>query len=290
MSMSFAALKVAHYLASNAGRDQFVPEEICARGDLASVHAEFVGNGMIYDDHRLGGSPSFAILSAAQTQLRALARQYRQAAIQLEILSQVDARPDSRSIEDYFPPTGVLGEPVEEKEYNRAVSHLLDWGLIKGDPTGQGILIRPELTTVGYQALESGLSPQIWFENRRGVGAVTQNFGDTNSQTNNFSGPVGSYQQGNHNTSTVTQTIGFDSEAFGAILGQIREMIHAAGLDEDTLDVAAAQLDVIENKANSGVSEGRIKKFFEALFTTLPTALATEVADLAGQAISALPA
>lgn len=290
MLMSFAALKVAHYLASNGSADQFVPERVCAREDLSSVHAEFVRNELVYKEDRLAGDPTFAVLPDAQAQLRVLAKRYRQAAIQLEILSQVEAHSDSGSIEDYFPPTSVQGELVEKKEYMRAVAHLLDWGLVKGLPMGQALLLRPELTTDGYQVLESGFSPQDWVESRRGSGSVTQNFGDTNSQTNNFSGPVGSYQQGNHSTATVTQTIGLDAESFGAVLGQIRELIGAEDLDEDTRDVAEAQLDLIQQQAENGASQGKIKTFFKMLLAALPAPLAGELVDLAGQAVSSLPA
>lgn len=69
---------------------------------------------------------------------------------------------------------------------------------------------------------------------------MAQNFGDINLQTNNFSGPVGSYLQGNHNTAKVTQTIGLDAESFGAVLGQIRELTGAEDLDDDTLEAAEA--------------------------------------------------
>ena len=117
---------------------------------------------------------------------------------------------------------------------------------------------------------------------------MISNIGDTN--TMNINGPVGAAQQGDHNTATVTQNIGLDALGFEFALRQIREIIDRASLEDEDREAVQAQLEMIDEQAKSGATQGRVRGFFRILGNALPAALATELADLIGQAVSAFPA
>jgi len=284
--MTFAALRVAYHLHSNEGREQFIPAEVCAREDLPALHQEFSSHGLIIDERRSAGVPSFQLRSAAQPRIRTLASEYRQAAIQLAILEGIEEHEDSGSIEDYFPPIGVLGLPIEKREYDRAVQQLMDWEMLKGIALGQADLVRPMLTSSGFQAFQSGLSPQLWAEGQTQCSSVTANYGDTKSQVSIFHGPVGVFQQGDHNQATGTQTLGFDAEGFGSVRAQIREVLQSSDIDVDVREAAEVQLDLIQQQAESGATRGKVKAFMGMFMAALPPLLAGEIVDLAGHAVS----
>ncbi|MFI8413645.1 hypothetical protein ACIGB6_14420 [Paeniglutamicibacter gangotriensis] len=288
MSLSFAALNVLNFLVAQIENDQVVPAEICPQDELSEIHHELMAQNLLMKDDRLAGNPTFYILPAARASARRLSKRYRQAAIQLEIMSKIEGNPDRGSTDDYYPPANVRGVPVTESEYQRALSHLTDWEFIKGTKHwGEG-LIRPELTPNGYSAHESGYSPEDWISMNKGHTSTISNIGDTN--TMNINGPVGAAQQGDHNTATVTQNVGLDAEGFATALLKIRELIDRADLADDDRDAAHAQLEMIDEQAKNGATQGRVRGFFRILGNALPAALATELADLIGQAVSALPA
>lgn len=288
MSLSFAALNVLNFLVDQIENDQVVPADVCPQDELSEIHHELLAQNLVMNDDRLAGDPTFCILPAARASARRLSKRYRQAAIQLEIMSKIEGNPDRGSTDDYYPPANVRGVPVTENEYQRALSHLTDWDLIKGTKHwGEG-LIRPELTPNGYSALESGYSPEDWISIHKGHTPTISNIGDTN--TMNINGPVGAAQQGDHNTATVTQNIGLDAEGFESALRQIREIIDRASLEDEDREAVQAQLEMIDEQAKNGATQGRVRGFFRIMGNALPAALATELADLIGQAVSALPA
>lgn len=286
MPLSFAALSVLDFLVERIELDQVVPESVCAREDLSSVHYELVEQGLVIKDDRLAGDPTFCISATNRSQARILAKKYRQAAIQLEIMVKIEENPDRGSTADYYPPMKVRGLPVTAAEYERALSHLKDWQLIKGIKTWGGELIRPELTPIGFTALESGHAPQDWLQ--EGRSSIVSHSSTT--YTMNNSGPVGAAQQGDHNTANVTQHLGIDAESFSVAMSAIRDMLERANLDPMDLEAAQSQLEIIEEQVEAGKPAERIRVFFRTLTNALPGALASEMADLVGQALSALPA
>lgn len=288
MSLSFAAINVLNFLVDQIENDQVVPAEICPQDELSEIHHELMAENLVVKDDRLAGDPTFCILPSARASARRLSKRYRQAAIQLEIMAKIESNPDYGSTENYYPPASVRGVPVTKSEYQRAVSHLTEWDLIKGFKYGGEGLIRPELTPNGYSALESGYSPEDWISLHKGHSPTISNIGDTN--TMHINGPVGAAQQGDHNTATVNQNIGLDAEEFESALRQIREIIDSASLDDEDREAAQAQLEMIDEQAKNGATQGRIRGFFHLLSNALPVALATELADQIGQAVSALPA
>ncbi|MFL4473158.1 hypothetical protein ACIPVK_04090 [Paeniglutamicibacter sp. MACA_103] len=288
MSLSFAALNVLNFLVDQIENDQVVPADVCPQDELSEIHHELLAQNLVVKDDRLAGDPNFCILPAARASARRLSKRYRQAAIQLEIMSKIENNPDYGSTENYYPPASVRGIPVAKGEYQRAVSHLTEWDLIKGFKYGGEGLIRPELTPNGYSALESGYSPEDWISMNKGHTPTISNIGDTN--TMNINGPVGAAQQGDHNTATVTQNVGIDAEGFESALRQIREIIDSANLEDEDREAVHTQLEMIDEQAKNGATQGRIWGFFRILGNALPKALATELADLIGQAVSSLPA
>ena len=105
-----------------------------------------------------------------------------------------------------------------------------------------------------------------------------------------INGPVGAAQQGHHNTATVTQNIGLDAEGFESALREIREIIASASLEDEDREAIQGQIEMIDEQAKNGATQGRVRGFFRILGNALPAALAAELADLFGQAVSALPA
>lgn len=286
MGPSFLALKAAAYLVDCIGTDTVLPAKDWTSQQAHEVHQEFRAMKLIVDDPALSSDVSFAVFPQEAATVRKMARQYRQAAIQIEILERIDRTPDQGSTEDYYPPSAVIGPPVVKPEFDRAVNQLREWNLVEGIAFWGGGLLRPKLTSDGHSVLDEEVSPQVWVKYNRQGYSMTTNF-DT---TQTFNGSVGAVQTGNHNTATVTQTIGLDAESFGTVLGQIRELIRAEELDDDTRDAAITQLDFIQQQAENGAPQGKVKAFFSMLLAALPTALAGELADLAGQAVSFLPA
>ena len=143
MSLSFAALNVLNFLVDQIENDQVVPAKICPQDELSEIHHELMAQNLVMKDDRLAGNPTFCILPAARARARRLSKRYRQAALQLEIMSKIEGNPDCGSTDDYYPPANVRGLPVAENEYQRGISHLTDWDLIKGTKHwGEG-LIRP---------------------------------------------------------------------------------------------------------------------------------------------------
>lgn len=285
MRLSFAALSVLDFLIERIEEDQAVPEDVCAREDLSSVHSELAEQGLVIKDDRMAGDPTFCIATTHRSKARNFAKKYRQAAIQLEILAKIEENPDRGSTDNYYPPINVRGEAVVEAEYQRALSHLTDWQLIKGTKTWGGGFIRPELTPNGFTALESGYAPQDWVQ---GEDASIVSHNSTNYTMNN-SGPVGAAQQGDHNTAHVTQQVGFDAETFSVAIEGIRNALGRANLDPLDLEAAQNQLEIIEEQVEAGKPAERIRLFFRSLTNALPGALATEISDLIGQALSAIP-
>ncbi|WP_346922907.1 hypothetical protein [Glutamicibacter creatinolyticus] len=89
MHLSIGALKVADFLpTASTGVGLTFPEEICPKVDTPSIHGKLTSLGVIVNDDRSSVHAGFATLPLAAVQLRALARQYRQAAIQLEIMQR----------------------------------------------------------------------------------------------------------------------------------------------------------------------------------------------------------
>lgn len=286
MRLSFSALSVLNFLVERTDQEQSVPEDVCPQEDLSAVHHELAEHGLVIKDDRLSGDPDFALSPQKRPQARTLAKKYRQAAIQLEILERIAENPDDGSTEDYFPPIKVRGEEVMTGEYHRAVVQLKDLGLIKGISMGNSSeMIRPELTSKGYDAFESGHAPQDWVQ-----GDKSPSVSHTNtSYIMNNSGPVGAAQQGGHNTANVTQNVGIDAESFAAALQGIRELLQDADLEAQDRADAESQLEIIEQQVQAGAPKERIHGFFRLFSKALPAALAGEMANLIGQALTALP-
>lgn len=296
MQLSFPALSVLNFLVRKIEQDQVVPEEVCAREDLSSVHHELVESGLVIKDDALAGDPTFYVPPKSRTQVRIFAKKYRQAAIQLEIMGKIAENPDYGSTNDYYPTTTVRGETVTEAEYQRALAHLTGLELIKGIKAWQSGLIRPELTPNGYTTLESGYPPHVpvvsgavHLADIQGGGQPSVFHNITNYTMNN-AGPVGAVQQGDYNTASVTQHVGLDAESFAIAIQGIRESLHRANLDVEDLEDAEVLLETIEEEVAAGKPTKRISGFFRSFNKALPAALAAEVSGFVAQALSALPA
>lgn len=287
MVLTFEALGVLEWLSQQGGRDQTVPEGICPVLHQPGVHQELTSHGFLLKDERLSGLKSFQLLPTSYAAAGREAKRYRQASTQLQVLSKIDETPDYGGTEDYFPTVEVRGEPLTQREFSRAVEHLRAWNLIKGIEASGSMLIRPELTALGSQILDSGYAPEDWISMRYGGGSVT-NSGDTN--TMNFNGgTVGAAQQGNSNTAHVIQNNGMDGEAFSNAIQAFRNLVQTADMPAHIRTGAEAQLEVIEEAVQEGKPRGRIQNFFDLLLAALPSALVSEATQLAGEAIAALP-
>ena len=285
MRLSFAALSVLDFLIENIEQDQVIPENVCAREDLSSVHSELVDQGLLIDDGRMAGTPTFCVSPSRRMQARMVSRKYRQAAIQLAIMGRIEKNSDRGSTDEYYPQISVRGVPLAEAEYRRAIEHLMEWDLIKGAKSWGGAILRPELTSNGFTAFESGYAPQDWVQG----GDVSMTSDNSTNYTMNNSGTLGAAQQGDQNTANVTQHVGLDAESFSAAIQGIREILKRGHLEALDLEAAQSQLELIEEQVEAGKPSARIGMLFRSLTNALPVAMASEIADLIGQAISALP-
>lgn len=286
MALTFSALTVLAWLTRQGDGAYSVPDEICDRSEQADVHDELVAQSLLLRDGRMAGDPTFGIAPTSRGIARREARRHRQAALQLQVMSRIEEAPVQGGTEDYLPPSDVLGEPVEEREFNRAVAQLQEWDLIKGVQGPGSTLLRPELTLKGYQVFESGFAPEDWLSTQTSPSSSVTHIGDKNTVSS--AGPVGSIQQGHGNEAQVTQNVGFDLEAFTIAMQKIHMLVREASISDDDREAAEAQLELIEEQANNSAPASKIKGLFRILVNALPAALASEITTLTSDALSSL--
>lgn len=156
--MKLNSLAVLYWLNEQSTQiEQTVPAEVCPEKYLPGVYNELSDLGLLIDDRRLSGSPTFTVKPEAVETVEDLASSYRPLAIRREVLREINEYPDRGGTDEYQDRITVLGGSPSEQELLLAVESLRSENLIKGIETAQTgkHLIRPELTTKGQNALRS---------------------------------------------------------------------------------------------------------------------------------------
>jgi len=290
MTYSMNALAVIHWLAAQSlTNSHSVPDEVCKPRYLVSVQDELVRGGLIVNEDRMSGSPQFAVLPQALSRIDRLSTQYRRASTYEWILSKVHENPDKGEIGDYFPvDINYSNGPVTKEEYENAVDFLTSKELVKGIETGQGSLVRPELTADGRAALDSGIDPAEWIRNSGSRALQHTHIGDVNSSTfhGSASGPI---QVGRENTVNYFGSSADDLQVFRDALEEIREYLNESGLGPEELESSLELLEVAEESVEVG-NNSRAKRMLNSFLNGLPTAFASQLAVTVGTAINSLVA
>lgn len=275
--LSWNTQKILNYSLEHSVADGAeIPEEICPTDQQILAHRELLDAGLVLKDDRLSGGALFDLNAEGQATARQLSRGFRRRALQQAVLEAVAEGDMGSTMEVAL----GCGDADNEKAGLEAASEALkEWKLIDGIGawSGPGV-IRPTITNLGHQCLESGYAPQDFVH--RGAADQHRNIhaGDTN-----FYGTVGAAQWGDYNTAHVDQRHGADLDQVLAFLTAVRD-VTSRHRDDNAQGAAALtqQAALIEEDARDSRWE-RVSVAVNALISTATVAFGSEVGrQLAG--------
>lgn len=213
-------------------------------------------------------------------------RARRAAAVQTHLLWWLDGQ-DTRpaSVAGALSDLGDddLGTPYTALDVDRAASYLLDKGLITAHRSWQSELLRPELTHDGRTCVTDFGGNVSDYLNASARGGNTTTTITTGSHSN--------IAVGNHNVQTTTT--GLDTTKVLEFTQFVREAIPALGLLTERQGALAAEIQELEEEANSptaepGVLRGLITTIMTALGAGTSTAIQTVATGLGEQALESV--
>lgn len=158
MNLSIHAMRVLNHIHQNGLTDRSVdsfPDEVCPDLEYDGVFDELRKIDLIVDEPQLNGPDPIQINPRKRGDFARLAKRYRDAEVEWQVLTSISQRPDSA--ESYEATIGheVNGEPITEDEAHSAAERLLKAGRIKARRTWGRDLLRPTLTSSGRSLLQN---------------------------------------------------------------------------------------------------------------------------------------
>lgn len=262
MARTMLELRVLKYLHDHGTNT--VPESVCPDDEQWEVRQTLSAAGLISPESSLS-KVLFELTPAgkreAQSASRGLSRRLIQHGI-LAALAEGGYVTDVAKIRDFDAAVDPIPDP---HEVFACATELKEWGLIDG-MEADGTLLRPTLTTQGRRALESEYAPEDLIH---GEGRATSTHINRSSHHNEFHGPVGSAQIGDHNTASVAQNVGITASDLDRVLSAVRSFAgqHGNAEQQQTVDY---HIGTIEQDHESGRG-ARVTAGVTALANTLIT-------------------
>ncbi|MCV7462808.1 hypothetical protein M3C60_006225 [Micrococcus luteus] len=135
------------------------PAEVCPDEHRDEVYDQLERLEFIPRDDRLVGGLPIQVNGRKRGPITRLARQYRRAEAEWQVLASIRDRPDSAESYDAALTAEIDGERLTDDEVEQAADRLLDRDCITGIRTfGSKLPVRPELTAAGEHLLDNDLT------------------------------------------------------------------------------------------------------------------------------------